>query len=48
MVYVRGVELTEKTKTFELEFPYSSSFASAGPFFFMWGYLEEYLIFALA
>ena len=32
MVYVRGVELTGKTETFELEFPYSSSLAYAGPF----------------
>ena len=40
MVYVRGVELTGKTETFELEFPYSSSFAYVGPFFTS-GYLEE-------
>ena len=40
MVYVRGVELTRKTETFELEFPYSSSFAYAGSFF-MSDYLEE-------
>ena len=32
MVYVLGVGLTGKTETFELEFPYSSSFAYAGPF----------------
>ena len=40
MVYVRGVELAGKTETFELEFPYSSSFAYAGSFF-MSDYLEE-------
>ena len=40
MVYVRGVELTGKTETFELESPYSSSLAYAGPFFLS-GYLEE-------
>ena len=33
MVYVRGVELTGKTETFELEFPYSSSLAYAVPFY---------------
>ena len=33
MVYVRGVELTGKTETFELKFPYSSSSAYAGPFY---------------
>ena len=47
MVYVRGMELTGKTETFELEFPYSSSFAYAGPFF-MSGYVEECLMFAFA
>ena len=36
-----------KTETFELEFPYSSSLAYAGPFF-MSGYLEECLMFAFA
>ena len=40
MIYVRGVEFTGKTETFELEFPYSSSFAYAGSFF-MSDYLEE-------
>ena len=43
MVYVRGVELTGKKKTFELEFPYSSSFAYAVSFF-MSGYLEEWYV----
>ena len=47
MVYVRGVELTRKTETFELEFPYSSSFAYAGCLF-MSGYLEECLMFAFS
>ena len=47
MVYVSGVELTRKTETFELECPYSSSLAYAGPFFLS-GYLEECLMFAFA
>ena len=47
MVSVPGVELTGKTETFQLEFPYNSSFAYAGPPF-MSGCLEECLMFAFA